>query len=246
MILILLLSIINILQGLIVYILTRKRDDSHNYKHMMRVWKNATEIIFYEDIIYLLFYQLFLFLILDFYQFLIINEIYILFNYPLKKIYLVNGICWFHDLCDYKYNDISFNTLNFLTKIFYFFEPQFNLALKSISYSKEKENFRWYEKYLNYHLLIARDIASDADKLDTLGKDAFDRAYQYSVNQRKDRNEKQHYEKSIEICNDRYDKLLKDRYIKTNYGRKRGFYLLKVSNSILINKIRYYDENYNN
>lgn len=246
MILLLLLGLINIIQGFIVYILTRKRDESHNYKHMFRVMKNANEIIFYDNLIYLLFYQFILFLMLDFYDFLIINEIYILFNYPLKKIYLVNGICWFHDLCDYKYNDVSFNTLNYLSNIFYFFEPQFKLALKSISYSKEKDNFRWYEKYLNYDLLLARNIASDADKLDTLGKDAFDRAYQYSITQRKDRNEREHYKKSIEICNDRYDKLLKDRYIKTNYGRKKGFSLLKISNHILIEKINYYDQNYNN
>jgi HD superfamily phosphodiesterase len=121
------------------------RDESHGYNHMLKVKDLAFNLL--EN-----------------------NQ-----DHLKEKIYIVAML---HDVADHKYDHdgllnkrlFEFLKMNFDDYIYYFD------AINCISYSKEcKWGHRWYKDKLPGDWLHIRDIVSDADKLDALGKSGLDR-----------------------------------------------------------------------
>jgi hypothetical protein len=132
--------------------ISKNRDISHNYEHFLSV-TNTSILIF--------------------------NKIEIENN---KKDILFNiliSVAWLHDIIDHKYTDSSENKvllIKFLNEIFSNDDTLLILnIIERISYSKENyyiinnKNNDWNE-ILGEDGLLIRNIVSDADKLDALGK----------------------------------------------------------------------------
>ena len=128
------------------------RDRSHDYSHMQRV---------------------------------AINSNFLAINLGIEND-LVNTIAWIHDIIDHKYDDTSEKKLcDFLLQ--YYEQDTVDMIIdvvESISYSTEKKNPNIRQvikdKY-GENILMIRDIVSDGDKLDALGKKGIERCMDYVV-----------------------------------------------------------------
>lgn len=182
------------------------RDESHGYEHMKKVAENARQIYEHQSI-----------------DKSNRNSYIILEN--------VLIVAWLHDVADHKYDlDGTLETKihNFLVKLL---KDQKRVELiqniiHRISYSKEnkivqsgrKPEEEW-KKVLGDEGLIIRNIVSDADKLEALGKIGMERCIMYT----KERSPGISYEKLVEnVKAHSKEKLLrlKDEFIRTKYGKK--------------------------
>jgi len=134
--------------------ITKGRDESHGYNHMNKVQKIACELA---------------------------TEM----NFPLCDVSLVAIL---HDVADTKYDITGVNYLavkHFLDGFLVGDGTNIKLIMKCIdciSFSKEKrEGRRYYESILddNDYWITVRNIVSDADKLEALGKIGLDRCLEY-------------------------------------------------------------------
>lgn len=128
------------------------RDESHGYGHMKKVKENAIIIYSNENI----------------------NDPYI------ENLCIV--CAWLHDVADHKYDfdgTLSVQVEAFLDKIL----PQDTKLIMNIinrvSYSKELQDKSDWDRVLGSTGLLVRNIVSDADKLEALGKIGFERCVGY-------------------------------------------------------------------
>jgi len=102
-------------------------------------------------------------------------------------------VAWLHDVADHKYDldgTIMNNVILFIEKI----EPTPNYiieCIKAVSFSTEKRmGYKHYENTLPPEWVIVRNIASDADKMEALGKMGVVRCIQYAQEQYEKKSEK--------------------------------------------------------
>lgn len=136
-------------------------------------------------------------------------------------------VAWLHDVADHKYDQdgtLKENVYQFLTKLVN--DPNLIMnIIERISYSKEvKMGTTDWPKVLGNHGCLVRNIVSDADKLEALGVNGFDRCVEYT---KYDYKKKFNHEIPYEILKKNVldhadDKLLKlkDLYIRTESGKK--------------------------
>lgn len=184
----------------------KDRDESHGYAHMEKVAKNSIDIVLHD------------------------YKDHRLFNSIMKDVIVV---AWLHDVYDHKYdkdNILRQQTLDFLkSQSFVLFPSYIMNIIERISYSTEvkciKENkITEWNDILGELGMIVRDIVSDADKIEALGKIGFDRCVLYA---------KEHYLKTtgeqipdqllkkrvLEHANEKLLRL-KDEFIKTKRGKE--------------------------
>lgn len=206
-----------------VYEVCEGRDESHGYDHMEKVAINSVKIF---NELYNVNYDNY-----DNYNDLIEH-----------KLKLVIIVAWLHDVNDHKYvnennNDIKKLMVSFLRTLYpdnyknndnQKFKIIFDI-IDRISFSKEKKirDKDGYYDWLNVLGEIGleiRDIVSDADKLEALGKIGFGRCKMYTEEiYFKKYNKKIPYNILKEnIIKHSHEKLLllKDEYIRTDIGKK--------------------------
>ncbi len=181
------------------------RDASHGYNHMRRVAVKTLEIL---------------------------DQL----NITDDNIYDMSiVVAWLHDVNDHKYckyEDNSWNVDRILGNIYFSNKEKKNLAkniIDRISYSKEnrfrinKEKTDW-EEVLGKDGCLVRDIVSDADKLDALGKQGLERCIEYTKYSYKlETNKEIPLELLVKNVEDHSkEKLLrlKDEFIRTVPGKK--------------------------
>lgn len=195
--------------SLFVHNICENRDESHGHAHMCAVYNRAVQIFDgeYDRLINTPFN---------------ISEIF-------KDIMIVS---WLHDVADHKYdydNNIRDRLLKYLESISNTPILLVNI-IDRISYSKEVKNIKldWNEVIGEYGCII-RNIVSDADKLEALGKSGYDRCIEY-------RKEDYFKKYSLEIPQNllyddvkkhAHEKLLrlKDHFIRTETGKKMAIKL---------------------
>ena len=129
---------------------------------------------------------------------------------------------YLHDLCDSKYTspeESKEKVVNFLKKVCNDKEiVDIMDIIFNMSFSKEKKE--GYPSHLSKGVLTLRDIVSDSDKIDALGKGGMERCIEYSHKIHPDEDDPDfHYKKFIEHCKEKL-LLLKDNYIRTEEGKK--------------------------
>lgn len=197
------------------------RDPSHGHSHMLTVVLNALKILEAEK-----------------------NTISKEYQEKILKYVMI--VAWLHDVADYKYDKdgiLKNKVFKFLKSIVS--EDETILIIKiidHISYSKENKAIVSGTPINFYEILgdigtTVRDIVSDADKLEALGKIGFDRCVEYQ----------KHYYKEKHNSDIPYDWLkkkvhehsnekllrLKDEFMRTNYGKQ----MAKPLHDDLINEL---------
>jgi len=137
-------------------------------------------------------------------------------------------VAWLHDVADHKYDldgTIMNNVILFIEKI----EPTPNYiieCIKAVSFSTEKRmGYKHYENTLPPEWVIVRNIASDADKMEALGKMGVVRCIQYAQEQYEKKSEKNcilSNEEQIQyVWNHSQEKILHlhKLYIHTEFGK---------------------------
>jgi len=176
------------------------RDNSHGWLHMKNVVENSLKIYNLECI-----------------------KGNIIPSYEIKQLILI--VAWLHDVADHKYDHNGYLRKElqiFLNKNF----PKYtNLILnivEHISFSKENDclkkgiDLNWIN-ILGEEGLLIRNIVSDADKLEALGKNGFERTCKYTEEVYKKK-----YAKNIT-----YDKLI------TNVKQHAQDKLLRLKNEFI-------------
>lgn len=176
---------------------TVDRDETHGYEHMRTVANNAL---------------------------LIWNSM----SSEKVPIDLIN-VCWLHDVADHKYDvDGSIRTamVDFLKGSN---ENTWELMLKVIknaSYSSEKKikeelnvDFVDYIPIVGEYGALLRDILSDADKLEAIGKQGYDRCYEFVKHKNPTLSENEIIKRVIEHANEKLIWLL-SQYIRTPKGKE--------------------------
>lgn len=181
------------------------RDASHGHDHMKKVACNALYI--YENT-----------------------------DSELKNEHVYNLVittAWLHDVNDHKYkskNDLTDQINEFLRQ--YYNESDTQLILNiidRISFSKENkaklqnQELDWQE-VLGVTGCFVRDIVSDADKLEALGKIGIERCIGYTKHLYFEKNNKEISQEEVEAevikhCNEKL-LLLKDHFIRTDAGKE--------------------------
>lgn len=96
---------------------------------------------------------------------------------------------------------------------------QIRIAISAISFSTEKSRGkRWYVNLLSPEWLQVRDIVSDADKIQALGRVGFQRCYEYTQIKNLGLSESQILDKVFDHCNDKLFHLERE-YIGTLKGK---------------------------
>lgn len=171
--------------------LTKGYDESHDIKHHVEVYKNCIKI---------------------FSKLGIVSE---------RLLHLIIFSSLVHDTIDHKYpNDIEIKTKklsNFLENKF----PKYHLEIKwiinNISFSKQLEN--GYPLHNDTVVQFARDIVSDADKIEALGKIGLERCRKYTEYKNPGADAKKINQLVVQHCHDKLIKL-KDYYIRTDPGKE--------------------------
>lgn len=183
------------------------RDESHGAKHMENVAINSITIL---------------------------SRMNIDLNEKFMNILVLSS--WLHDVNDHKYsnNYLITQMFNFLKGLDFIDDNDIQLVLNiidNISFSKEcrlkKKNINVEETWLNLlgeKGLLIRNIVSDADKLEALGKQGIERCIKYSKEYYKNKYGKNptHDEIIMMVKNHANEKLLilKDEYIRTKPGKQ--------------------------
>jgi len=202
------------------------RDASHGYEHMQAVAQSATKIA--EEM-----------------------------NMPDRINDLVIKVAWLHDVADHKYdvcNKLPDSDSKLLIKLKQFLndDEDSDLILKiidRISYSKENEAKIWGSPLDWYNELgpdgcMVRDIVSDADKLEALGKIGFERCVQYTMHANPGITKQ---ELQFKVQKHSNEKLLRlnDEFLRTKPGKERGVNLhnefVQCLNEMPANLDRFYE-----
>ena len=173
------------------------RDESHGHHHMQTVFNNSLQICLGEDI-----------------------------TDP-NIIKLVSIVAWLHDVADHKYDkngQLEQLVKDFLTTNF---QPDAELIwniITRISYSKEIKSKADWELVLGSEGILIRNIVSDADKLEAIGKIGIERCIQYGAEHHRHKyNEEAPRELLLKHVNEHAKEkllLLKDHFIYTSTGKK--------------------------
>lgn len=193
--------------------LTIEYDESHDYLHHYQVLKNALEIIRGLNIE---------------------NN---LSSYTQLVNYVIYS-CLLHDVVDPKYSkNLKYkdDTLNsFLQSKLGDDWVSVRWIIDNMSYSKEKKN--GYPTAPNDLLQLARNICSDADKLEALGENGLKRCYQYNRATYPSATEQEITQFVVDHCKEKLLHL-KDRYIRTSVGKL----LAEKGHSIIEQYVREYN-----
>jgi len=202
----------------------KDRDSSHGFDHMKSVADNAMCIAKEENI------------------------------YDLEILEMILTVAWLHDINDHKYHDEgNKNKLNkFIKKLFgnSKFDNKFKYKLiidtiDRISFSKENHVLNdplkvldW-DEVLGQKGILIRNIVSDADKLEALGKGGFKRCVDYVKHKNKSFNEK---EIMVRVMKHSKEKLLrlKDEFIRTDCGKRMAIKLHDEFEKLLIERTHQY------
>lgn len=184
----------------------KERDESHGHSHMKKVAENALKIIEAD-------YK-------DFENYDII----------LRDTIIVS---WLHDVADHKYDvdgRLYQNLLKFLKDESVTDSPELIMnIIDRISYSKEAKAIRMnqpldWDKVLGPHGIIVRNIVSDADKLEAIGRIGVERCIEYTREHHKEKFNVDipHDELVKNVIDHANEKLLrlKDHFIRTNEGKR--------------------------
>lgn len=186
-----------------VYNVCKNRDKSHGYYHMRTVAEKSLEIY---------------------------NEIYDIHNLILAE--YIMTVAWLHDVADHKYeidNMYLAKVNRFLLEIYDQKTTIFLInIIDRISYSKEyskvENNLELdWKNILNEDGLFIRNIVSDADKLEALGKNGLDRCILYGqIKYKKNHGidiSKNELKEEVKCQSIRVLKI-KDHYLRTEYGKQ--------------------------
>ena len=203
------------------------RDESHGHSHMEKVALNSIKILLKLDDLSLLTEN----------------------NYK-----LIVFTSWLHDISDHKYDSngklksIRDNFIKYFCN-----DSETNLIIdiiESISYSKEKKEIDrgtpidWKKKFGEYQLI--RNIVSDADKLEAIGKIGIIRCIEYSNHKNKLKYKNKSVEEINKIVKDDVNKhaeekllKLKDDFIHTKSGKE----LAQILHNELIDELEKFNNN---
>lgn len=177
--------------------LTSDYDESHDVKHHVDVYKNAITIFFLSDV-------------LDTQE---SDRIY------LFKLITLSSLL--HDTIDHKYKnnlDAKINKLNLFLIDNYGCEwPDVKWIINNISYSKEVKI--GYPLHENRWIRLARDVVSDADKIEALGERGILRCKQFSMATNPTATDSEIIKLVIEHCHEKLLRL-KDHFIRTVIGKQ--------------------------
>lgn len=167
-----------------------------------------------------------------------INSLFIYMNTesPLKNESvsdLVIAVAWLHDIIDHKYDPekkLAGRMRTFLEGLFSPTDVQLIFdIIDRVSYSKEntamkkKEKLDWQEVLGNAGCFV-REIVSDADKLEAIGKIGIQRCMEYTSHHYFEKNHKEISQQELvaEVVKHANEKLLrlKDEFIRTTVGKK--------------------------
>lgn len=132
------------------------RDPSHGYEHMLKVKKNAMHTYRLENI----------------------NDD------EIKQLCTI--VAWCHDVADHKYDKdgkLADTVKEFLRINFYTNSTLIWNCIERISFSKEKHNKDDWKLLLGEKGMLVRNIVSDADKLEAVGKPGLTRCIEYASEQ---------------------------------------------------------------
>lgn len=182
------------------------RDDSHGYEHMKAVAFNSLKIFANEKLP-------------DIYHKEILCSIII--------------VSWLHDVSDHKYdkdNTLKLKVRNFLITLVNSEEcEKLMKVIEYVSYSKEQKAIINktpidFSDELGELYAIVRNIVSDADKLEALGKIGFERCMGYTKHTYKEKygNDMPYELLKQTVIGHANEKLLrlKDHFIRTDAGKK--------------------------
>lgn len=177
--------------------LTSEYDESHDYNHHIVVFENAARIL---------------------------NKYLEIENNNTnvdRLIKIITYVTLLHDTIDHKYPNNIQNKIEKLNLLLQTLVPtefdNIKWIIDNISFSKEVKNGR--PKHLNPIILLARDICSDADKIDAIGLNGLKRCWQYTKGKNKNLSIVEIKQKVIEHCHEKL-LLLKDYYIHTSFGKE--------------------------
>lgn len=158
------------------------------------------------------------------------NALWISKNYDIEDEY-VYVTAMLHDLADHKY-DVEMDVVYQCLYDIYEDKDICNKicdVIKCISFSTEKKNGKgWYKDYLekkypqDYQILIElRNIVSDADKLEAIGRIGIDRCIEYSKKHLKIEKEEEIIKEVKKHCQEKLFKIYEE-YLMTPIGKEKG------------------------
>jgi uncharacterized protein len=178
--------------------LTATYDESHDYKHHVQVLKNAMNIF---------------------------NEMYPKKSSTKPEYDMLRTMIFYaailHDTIDSKYPEGLIEKTKTLETFLDDCCPNESEHIKwiinNMSYSKEKKN--GYPNHFNNIVQLARDIVSDADKLEAIGEIGLVRCRQFTVAMNPNASDEAVTKLVVQHCHDKL-LLLKSQYIRTPHGKK--------------------------
>lgn len=145
-----------------------------------------------------------------------------------------------HDTIDHKYkNRIEEKILcvdNFLKNTVPDKCADIKWIIDNISYSKENKN--GYPLHQNKIIQLARDIVSDADKLEAIGNKGLERCYQFTIASNPGVSDENITKLVVEHCHDKLLRL-KDNFIRTDKGKD----MAQPLHMILVNFVNDHETN---
>lgn len=123
-----------------------------------------------------------------------------------------------HDVYDHKYEDSDKRKalVEQLVKDLKL-NPETIMAIDSISFSKEKKlGMHWYQNKLSKRMLRVRNIVSDADKLEALGEEGYNRCVAFIKEKNKDISDAKVRELLLEHCKEKL--FVMEPYFRTKNG----------------------------
>lgn len=233
----------------------KQRPKSHNHIHMMKVCKNAVWILENIAISYFLgITVVFLITYINFSHHVILLiylcTIYIYVQWLRDMNLIIQVVALLHDVADHKYVEMDETLLPkldlFLDKItntrkykkIFMYSPlghlfdtiQLKNIMTRISFSRQKKygTYDWV-LVLGYIGLFVRNVVSDADKFEAIGKDGIDRCIEYTREVYNRTNTNLSREQLFDEVHKHYDEKLKilasPIYIKTLPGLIYAHYL---------------------
>ena len=200
-------------------------DDSHNYKHIIKVVHWCYKIIDHEKNL----------------------------THTDKKIIIISA--YLHDAYDSKYYNKKeqIEKIKKISKDLYDMGISRNeqeiifTIIDNISFTKE-QNKRMQGIQIDLGpIQLLRDIVSDADKLESLGEEGIKRMVQYEKYNLGYKDKKaskmlnSHLKHIYELYDTRLSILIKENYIHTKYARKKAKKLLKELSEIINNDLKLID-----
>lgn len=207
------------LHNLVLYYY-KGRDGSHNYMHALNVYNIAKDIARGEKI------------------------------KDKNRLLIIKCASLFHDVWDSKYikkqtkkNELKEELREDLKRINLNDKKIDDIyeIIDNISYTKER-NIRKNGKRLDLNRLSKlRNIVSDADKIESLGKVGIERIIMYEKTIKKNKNIKYYIGRVKELYNDRIIDIIENDYIKTKSGKDLAKDKILEMNNIIRNEKNIYE-----